>query len=202
MCALLAAVVTDPGIGSHRLSAIISPRRIIADLQFAAISQLNGIALLVEGQDFEIRPSTGKGLGVFALRDIPQGTLLGRYTGEIRTLENAENALRQGETSGDYFYLLNREVSLDSKAVILDAECSASSSWCRYVNHSRRLANCELLDVEEPIGPFTLPMEIVVMVATQAIGQGRELLFDYGSDYWDNRLGKGFSLQRLKVDYF
>ena len=56
MCALLAAVVTDPGIGSHRLSAIISPRRIIADLQFAAISQLNGIALLVEGQDFEIRP--------------------------------------------------------------------------------------------------------------------------------------------------
>ena len=182
---------------------VFAARRLFADMQFELISRLRvgSTAIgLVEGQDFDIRPSRGKGLGVYALRDIPAGTLLGRYTGKLYTLREADEALAAGETSGDYFYLLHKERSL-LEPMILDAE-GDQQSWCRFVNHSKRRANCDLLEVEEPIGPFTLPLDIVVMVSTRAIASGSELLFDYGSDYWDNRLGQNrWSPRRLIIDY-
>ena len=80
---------------------VFAARRLFADMQFELISRLRvgSTAIgLVEGQDFDIRPSRGKGLGVYALRDIPAGTLLGRYTGKLYTLREADEALEERKT--------------------------------------------------------------------------------------------------------
>ena len=186
---------------SEVVAPIRDARNQLADLQFQILSRIRRVDFgLEEGTDYEIRPSPGKGQGVFALREIPAGRLLGRYTGQLLTLREADEALAAGDTSGDYFYLLKKENSL-LEPMILDAE-GDEQSWCRFVNHSKRRANCDLLEVEEPIGPFTLPLDIVVMVSTRTIAPGSELLFDYGSDYWDNRLGQNrWSPRRLIIDY-
>ena len=54
------------------------------------------------GRDVEVRTSPGKGRGVFAVRDLPAGRLLSRYTGKIYSEKEFDRLLESGATSGDY----------------------------------------------------------------------------------------------------
>ena len=49
-------------------------------------------------RDLEVRPAKGKGMGVFALRRIPEGVLVGRYDAPVRTLEDSCAAEEAGVT--------------------------------------------------------------------------------------------------------
>lgn len=67
----------------------------------------------------------------------------------------------------------------------------------RYVNHSKRRANCvaqDAFDEDAELGA-------VFLETSRDVSRGEELLFNYGDEYWDNRMPR-FSPTRLKIDYF
>merc|ERR1711990_635806 len=55
------------------------------------------------GIDVEVRPAKSKGQGLFALRRIAEGSLIGRYDGELLTDEEYEAKLEQmADSEGMY----------------------------------------------------------------------------------------------------
>ena len=182
------------------------PLRFFTDVQFAlAVSGVQGLlaplrnadSKLQQGLDYEIRPAgLGKGDGVFALRELDAEEFIARYTGRLWDAEEWGDLVQAGLLSGDYAYLF------DETGLVVDAEDGKTSNWPRFVNHSKRRANCALTQIEwQPLGPFKPPPTVVMLQARRRIRAGEELLVRYGDPYWDSRVGR-WSLQRLVIDYF
>lgn len=136
------------------------------------------------GKDVELRDSPGKGKGVFALRDIPSGSLLTRYTGAVLSDDEYDARLNSGATSGDYALQL-------TEGWIVDGENPQRSNWVRYLNHNLRRQNCDGYEVPGA----------VVIVTRRDVKEGEELFFDYGPEYWASRVGRRFMPKRLIIDY-
>ena len=62
---------------------------------------------------------------------------------------------------------------------ILDGEDLAKSTFLRYINHSRRRANCRAEEVVDT--DFSGPFAAVAVVAERDIAPGEELMFDCAS---------------------
>ena len=139
-----------------------------------------GVHELKLGTDVELCQCSGsKGTGVYAMRDLPEGVLVRRYTGKLRSIDEHRRLVEDGETSSTYAF------SLGSRFVI-DAEDQNESGWTRFVNHSVRRKNCQCVPVGLPSAeePFAIYFE-----TTRKIAAGEELLIDYGQQYWDSQLG-------------
>ena len=132
------------------------------------------------GEDVELRKVSGRGLGVFATRDIPKGTMVCRYWGALRSREEHELQVESSASSGAYAFGLG-------SAFVVDAE--PVENLARYINHSVRRQNCQAVpvDVPEPIRGLPLPSPFAIWLeACEDIAAGSELLYDYGSAYWDS----------------
>uniref|UniRef100_A0A8C9VE50 Euchromatic histone-lysine N-methyltransferase 1b n=1 Tax=Scleropages formosus TaxID=113540 RepID=A0A8C9VE50_SCLFO len=121
------------------------------------------------------------GWGVRALQDIPQGTFVCEYVGEIIT--DAEADVRENDS-----YLFN----LDNKVgdvYCIDARFYGNIS--RFINH---LCEPNLF----PVRVFTTHQDLrfphIAFFAGKNISAGEELGFDYGDHFWDIK-GKFFSCQ-------
>tara|TARA_B110001452_G_scaffold193110_1_gene163077 strand:- start:167 stop:679 length:513 start_codon:yes stop_codon:yes gene_type:complete len=153
-----------------------------SDVAWQTRCALTGTSALRLGEDVEVRPSPGKGLGVFALRDIADEAVVARYSGRLYSRAAFDAAGAAGETSGDYALEL-------MPGWIIDGEDSERSSWARYINHSLRRRNCFAFS-----GPG-----FVYFRATKAIPKGGELFFQYGDDYWEDRAPER-SWRRIAID--
>ena len=152
------------------------------------------------GREIQVQRVPGKGLGVFATCDLPAGAFLGRYTGEMLRLEDALEAWTAGETSGDYFALLN---GAGSSPLVIDAEDYRKSSWPRFINHSKRRANCKILELRQPLAEGVdarVPLGLYVQTSRD-IRAGEELLISYGDAYWDDRGFPMWNPRRWLIDY-
>ena len=177
----------------------LEPRRWVANLQFQVAVASQGLKLLEEGTDIEIRPAgSGKGMGVFCKLRISKGQLLGRYEGQLLSVEEFNEAIRTGALSGDYSYALQSPANL-----VIDTEYGVSSAWPRYVNHGKGpRSNCDFVEKGETIFVLDLPLDLVLLKSLRDIAPGEELLVDYGDAYWDQRLGPNkYTPRRLMVDY-
>ena len=153
-----------------------------SDLAWQTRCAATGTAALRLGEDVEVRPSPGKGRGVFALRDIPDEAVVARYAGRLYAQAAFDAAESAGETSGDYALEL-------APGWIIDGEDPERSSWARYINHSMRRRNCFALS-----GPG-----FIYLRATKDIPKGGELFFEYGDDYWQERAPER-SWRRVAID--
>ncbi|KAL1507937.1 hypothetical protein AB1Y20_007541 [Prymnesium parvum] len=120
------------------------------------------------GRDVDVRLSAGKGLGAFACRPLAPGTAVGRYDGILRRNDETYAALMAGATSNDYAFNLGN-------GWVVDGEFPERSNWLRYINHSKRRANCML----GPLSIFGVTYGVFVKTC-KPINAGDELLFDYG----------------------
>jgi SET domain-containing protein len=93
------------------------------------------------------------------------------------------------QVTGDYAFGAGGDL-------LVDAEDEASSSWPRFINHSRRRPNLVACVAYWWFGP----LGIVYFCATRDIQAGDELFFDYGDEYWDVRVKSTDLLSRLKID--
>ncbi|XP_051532999.1 histone-lysine N-methyltransferase EHMT1 isoform X5 [Myxocyprinus asiaticus] len=121
------------------------------------------------------------GWGVKTLQDIPQGTFVCKYVGEI--ISDAEADVRENDS-----YLF----SLDSKVgdmYCVDARFYGNIS--RFINH-----HCE--PNLFPCRVFTSHQDLrfphIAFFASKNISAGDELGFDYGDHFWDVK-GKQFSCE-------
>ena len=146
------------------------------------------------GRDVQLQQSRGKGTGVYAMVPLKQGQLVVRYSGPLRRKEDHAAKLEQGMTTGDYAFRLGADW-------VIDGEVPESSSWGRFINHSKRRCNCEpvpvgphalastlnlgdtwqnaLVDLVETLRlPFPVSPFAVFIETTKEIEVGEELLFD------------------------
>lgn len=169
----------------------IEPVRWASDVAWATSCLISSRTELALGRDVEVRPSGGKGQGVFALKPIGKGQLIGRYQGIVRSDYDYSVAYEHGLTSGAYIMTLG-------DTWVLDGDDEERSAWTRFVNHSKRKANCASYMLT--ISPLEQRLNCVYFEATRDIASGEEILVDYGEEYWDSRIGR-WSLNRLAIDY-
>ncbi|XP_062409434.1 histone-lysine N-methyltransferase EHMT1 isoform X6 [Sardina pilchardus] len=121
------------------------------------------------------------GWGVKALQDIPQGTFVCEYVGEI--ISDAEADVRENDS---YLFSLDNKVG---DVYCIDARFYGNIS--RFINH---LCEPNLF----PCRVFTSHQDLrfprVAFFASKKISAGEELGFDYGEHFWDIK-GKDFSCQ-------
>ena len=169
--------------------APIQPTRLLIDaLAFVLLQSRVGPGLQL-GYDVDIRPSPGRGSGAFALRDIPAGAFVGRYAGAMYSTREYARLKAAEQVSGAYAFGAGGDW-------LVDAEDASSSSWHRFINHSRRRPNLVACVAYWWFGP----LGIVYFCATRDIRRGDELFFDYGDEYWDVRVKRADVLSRLKID--
>lgn len=167
-------------------------RSVSADAAWALTCTLAEVQPLKLGVDVQLRESRGRGLGVFAARDILPGEVLGRYEGRLMSETQYTAAVATGSTTGAYAF------ELGDSGWLVDGENSLQANWLRFVNHSVRKANCEAGACKVFGETFAIYLE-----ATRPISAGRECFFNYGREYWDRELGSRNRLtwRRLKIDY-
>lgn len=117
-------------------------------------------------EDLEFKVSTIQGLGVFAKREIAEGTLILEYVGQ--KIDKRES-LRRCEQSNHFIFELDDQCDLDGNV-----------GWnpAKFINHSCS-PNCEAEMIDGQIW----------IVAQRNILRGEELTFNYGYDletYKDN----------------
>lgn len=115
------------------------------------------------GSDFhEVRASGIHGMGIFARRDIPQGSCVIEYLGE--RVSKAES-LRRRKQGNFFVFIVTEQFDLDGAV-----------EWnpARFINHSCT-PNCDAQMEEEHIW----------IIARRDIRAGEELSFNYGYDLQD-----------------
>ena len=155
------------------------------------------------GDGIELANVPGKGIGAFATRDLPAGMFLGCYSGKLMSAEAAADAARRGETSGAYFA---RMQGVPGSPLVIDSEDASTSTWPRYINHSRRRKNCLSLELQYRVSLGglelgALPLGLYVKTS-RPIAAGEELLMDYGDEYWTSRGYTSFDPRRIVIDNF
>ena len=173
------------------------------------------------GKDIEIKPSRGRGDGLFALRDLERGEIVGRYAGVMRSIEDQDRLCANGKATRDYVF------EVPDTNWVIDGEDKSQASVVRYVNHSIRRANCEAgrlnlqgrcwgiyceptLSLQRaracsharslPSNAFTdLPRAVAVEV-NKPVAAGKELYFNYGVVYWDG-VYRRVDPRRWKADF-
>lgn len=152
------------------------------------IQNLGEVKPLELGVDVEIRESYGRGRGVFALRQISPGEVVGIYEGQQLCDADYAFAVTKGITSGNYGFGVG-------DGWVCDGEDPELSSWLRFINHSVRRLNCD----SGTLKAFGMSLGILVEVISP-IQPGQELFVDYGRDYWDDAVGP-IGLQRFLIDF-
>ena len=130
----------------------LQPVRAAVDALTTSLIMLRGDRNCVVGRDVEVRESRGRGLGLYALRDYREREAIGLYSGVVVPIDTFNAAYLAGLTTGNYlgYWSFNAE---DRMPLVIDAEDPFRSSPTRYINHSLRRKNCQLLCL--PLGgPF------------------------------------------------
>jgi len=133
---------------------------------------------LVLGVDLEVRPSPGRGLGLFALKAVPKGTFVTDYIGEELT-ESDFVKRYDGSGVADYGAELEGVLPWFQAPSYIDALDPKKSNAARFMNHSR---TGNLKKVKQ-----RFPKRKLRLYANRDIQPNDELTWDYGRDYWIGR---------------
>lgn len=98
------------------------------------------------------------GLGLFTEKDLPQGTFIMEYTGELISTKEADSR------GGKYLFRIDSRWAVDGKG---------RQNLSRYINHSCQ-PNCEV----------QLQRKMILIFALKDIFKGEELNYDYGKEYF------------------
>lgn len=107
------------------------------------------------------------GLGLFATRPIKKRTRIAEYKGPILATDEAEKAERRGNR---YLYEVSKNRTIDG---------TPRSNLARYANHS-----CN------PNAESVIWRGRVFIKALRDIKPGEEIVYDYGTDYLKNVIGR------------
>ncbi|MDQ5957911.1 MAG: uncharacterized protein QG665_246 [Patescibacteria group bacterium] len=113
--------------------------------------------------NFKLKPKrSSAGLGLFTEDDIKKGACIIEYVGRVIGEKEAYTSRSR------YLFEINSKITIDGQA---------RANSARYINHSCR-PNCE---------PVIHQKRIFIM-AKKNIKAGEELTYDYGKEYWNDRI--------------
>lgn len=126
----------------------------------------------IEEEAVTVREATGKGLGLFAVTDIPEGQFLMRYEGQrINDLEfERRYAADPFSDEASYVMRITEDEFIDASR--------PESGLARYMNHaSPSKANVIKFIAQRPGGTCCF-------FAKRSISAGEELCYDYSDEFW------------------
>lgn len=127
----------------------------------------------MDDSSFDVRPSEGKGMGLFAHNQIEPSTFLFAYEGEA--LDEDALFARYPDAKGRY-------VAGITDGVYVDAVDPEKSNLARYINHAPTgSVACNVRTYKQRLGPRPA---MYFYVDDAPIRAGDELCFDYGDEYW------------------
>ncbi|KAK9839996.1 hypothetical protein WJX74_001697 [Apatococcus lobatus] len=113
-----------------------------------------------------------RGRGAFAAKDIPAGTFLGWYQGNL--LSEQQYWHRYPSGTSDFCIGIDRQWTIDGR------EAAKSSSFrLSHINHSSSRSNLQRRTMRRE--------RKVAFVTSQPLQEGQELLIDYGRTFWLGR---------------
>ncbi len=160
------------GFGSFDHNNLDAPPKVAAQYKPSAAERraLRGVTARL----YVARVSEAVGHGLFARGTIRKGTVIGEYTGTVRA-ERPDQDQRNG-----YSYVYD---PWNHFRMLVDAR--DQGNYLRFANHATRSANAESkLVYDEAHRRWH-----VLLVATQPIRRGDQILFNYGSGYDWSRFG-------------
>jgi len=169
------------GIGAGVLDApfVLVPAALAAGAAVAYTRSHDETGPPLAVSNFEVKGSLipDAGMGLFAASPIAAGTFLYEYGGDRLT----EDAYYARYPTGQGRYVA--EVATLGAPVYIDGESAdpAVSGVARWMN-SQPTGECNVRKRKQRFGPMGGRM---FFYAARDITLGEELLFDYGSDYWD-----------------
>ena len=133
----------------------------------------------------EVKESTipQAGLGVFAARDIPKGTVLGLYEGkQYRTLKGIGKKDKSAKPPQDSDYVFEVPDNTTKKyRYFIDALDQNKSNWTRWIN-TTKIESCNV-SVVHHCAPGTFSPRSVIFITGRELKTNEELFFDYGDFY-------------------
>ncbi|KAK8994752.1 hypothetical protein V6N11_045825 [Hibiscus sabdariffa] len=131
----------------------------------------------------------GKGWGVKTLRDLPKGTFVCEYVGEILT--NTELFVRNSKGSGDerHTYPVTLDADWGSEKILKDEEALClDATFCgnvaRFINH--RCFDASLIDIPVEVETPDRHYYHLALFTTRDVKASEELTWDYGIDFDDH----------------
>jgi hypothetical protein len=127
----------------------------------------------------EIRPSLipGAGQGLFARVDIPEGTYIGFYSGDLVTA--AESDALAGTKQGEYLFFLP-DCAADE---MHDSIAGDMNDYISKVNYAPDKINRQSTLLQNVAFEYECEEPYVRLYATRGIAADEELYVDYGSAY-------------------
>lgn len=141
-----------------------------------------------------------KGLGLFSCRNLPSGTIIGEYIGELLTYR--EILKRYPKGNSEYVFQVTDDDTQRRELLYIDARDPEQSNLTRYINCDRmnpnlvvnvekreqqRGGDTNLLSGKVTVKASTkkknLSRYCVVFSTLRDIAAGEELTFDYGEKY-------------------
>ncbi|XP_039043642.1 histone-lysine N-methyltransferase SUVR4-like [Hibiscus syriacus] len=131
----------------------------------------------------------GKGWGVKTLRDLPKGTFVCEYVGEIVT--NTELYERNSKGSGDerHTYPVTLDADWGSEKILKDEEAlcldaTLCGNVARFINH--RCFDANLIDIPVEVETPDRHYYHLALFTTREVKASEELTWDYGIDFNDH----------------
>jgi SET domain-containing protein len=110
------------------------------------------------------------GYGVFAVKNIPELSFIGEYTGIVRKRRF------WGEFSNDYVF--SYSIGPDDTPWVIDAK--EKGNFTRFINHSYEPNLTSRWIIFDGIAH-------IILFANRLIREGEQLTYDYGPKYWKKR---------------
>ncbi|CAJ0590332.1 unnamed protein product [Cylicocyclus nassatus] len=140
-----------------------------------------GVSRKEVNPDVEIREAPGKGLGAFAVKDIPKGSFIAEYAGELISITEKNRRIAEvtaHKNAEEKHYMM----ALDSQRII---DCKEKGNDARFLNHSCS-PNCKVETVyvvvhrsKRPNGATVKYDKRITICTIEDVPAGTELCFNY-----------------------
>mmetsp|Transcript_6217 Transcript_6217/g.9523 ORF Transcript_6217/g.9523 Transcript_6217/m.9523 type:complete len:242 (+) Transcript_6217:84-809(+) len=182
---ILSSAISIEGLLINNPSLAFSPLAILSSIFVASrLPVYIPNPPLKLNEDVEIRDSPGRGMGVFSKRRIVEGTYLFDYIGEH--LDEAMYLERYPPNtpgaSSDYVVDLTNGDPFALDPIFIDGANTNASGLARWINHGADEASRNVRRQHQH-----WPTRVMRLFAARDIEPGEELMYDYGTRYWEGR---------------
>ncbi|KAG2696753.1 hypothetical protein I3760_07G073800 [Carya illinoinensis] len=139
----------------------------------------------------------GKGWGVRTLEDLPKGTFVCEYVGEVLTNMELYERILQSSGNERHTYPVTLDADWGSEGILRDEEALCLDATChgnvaRFINH--RCFDANLVDIPVEVETPDRHYYHIAFFTTSKVTAFQELTWDYGIDFADkNHPIKAFS---------
>nr|XP_043620217.1 histone-lysine N-methyltransferase SUVR4-like [Erigeron canadensis] len=142
--------------------------------------------------------SGGKGWGLRTLEDLPKGSFICEYVGEVLTTKEFYNRVSQSSNKDKYVHPVLLDADWGEENEILDDEALCVDSSCygnvaRFINH--RCFDANLVEIPVEVENHDCHYYHLAFFTTRNVKAYEELTWDYGIDFDDDHPVKAFQCE-------